>query len=92
MLVQIGLAEQVDLWAFPAYLTIPRNACTVFAAQASIAQMKPGFDKSAAYLGKHHHLPQGVLAMTGTGIMDIVAQRSCADRRGCVQIAQEVAV
>lgn len=48
---------------------ITRGGDTVFSGETSSAQMKRTLEDLAAYLGREMDFPQGVLLMTGTGIV-----------------------
>ncbi|MCS6859086.1 MAG: fumarylacetoacetate hydrolase family protein [Abditibacteriales bacterium] len=66
----ITLAESVaDPKRLTIQLTIRRGGGVMFNGQTSIAQMKRTFDDLITYLGRDNAFPQGVILLTGTGIV-----------------------
>ncbi|MCA9837950.1 MAG: fumarylacetoacetate hydrolase family protein [Trueperaceae bacterium] len=67
---EICLVDDVtELEALDIDLSISRSGQEVFSAQTSTSQMKRKFTELASYLGRELSFPQGVLLMTGTGIV-----------------------
>ena len=65
-LVEGGAA---DLGGLPITLRIERAGEVIFAGETDTAQMKRSFEELAEYLGRELPFPDGVLLMTGTGIV-----------------------
>lgn len=65
----IRLAAAEDLPALPVGLTIRRAGTILFQGATDAAQMKREFAELVGYLGRALTFPQGVLLMTGTGIV-----------------------
>jgi 2-dehydro-3-deoxy-D-arabinonate dehydratase len=51
------------------HLTIERRGAKVFEGSTSVAQMARSFEDLVSWLGKDNHFPQGVVLLTGTGIV-----------------------
>lgn len=58
-----------DLAGLPISLQIERGGEVVFEGETDTGQMKRSFEELAAYLGRELPFPDGVLLMTGTGIV-----------------------
>ncbi len=58
-----------DLERLPITLRIDRDGEVIFAGETDTAQMKRSFEELAEYLGRELPFPDGVLLMTGTGIV-----------------------
>ena len=66
----IVLAESVTgAESWPVDLKIERNGVRVFEGSTNIDQMARTFDELVGWLGRAHSFPEGVLLMTGTGIV-----------------------
>jgi 2-dehydro-3-deoxy-D-arabinonate dehydratase len=65
----IRLAEATNLRDVPIQLEIFREEVVAFAGETSSAQMKRSLEELVAYLGRELDFPQGVLLMTGTGLV-----------------------
>lgn len=65
----IVLSDAADLANVPIRLQISRNGSIAFEGTTSTAQMKRRLDELVAYLGRELTFPQGVMLMTGTGIV-----------------------
>lgn len=65
----IQLASAEDLTNLPIQLEIKRKGQTVVQGETSTNQMKRSFPELAEYLFRELDFPQGVLLMTGTGIV-----------------------
>lgn len=66
----IVLAESVTgAESWPVDLQIERNGARVFEGSTNIDQMARTFDELVGWLGRDHSFPEGVLLMTGTGIV-----------------------
>lgn len=50
-------------------LTIERSGASVFHGSTTIAAMARSFDDLIAWLGRDNHFPEGVILLTGTGIV-----------------------
>lgn len=51
------------------HLTIERKGVRVFEGSTRLSEMKRTFDDLVSWLGREMHFPQGVLLLTGTGIV-----------------------
>ena len=65
----IQLAGADELPALPVRLEVMRQGAVLFQGETSIAQMKRRLPELVAYLGRELDFPNGVLLMTGTGIV-----------------------
>jgi len=62
-------SEPLDLEATKIKLTITRNGAEYFSDATALSQMARTFDDLASWLYREDDFPQGVLMMTGTGIV-----------------------
>jgi 2-dehydro-3-deoxy-D-arabinonate dehydratase len=62
-------AETLDPQNLPIRLTITRNGATVFDAETSTARMRRTVAELAQWLFRENEFPQGVVLLTGTGII-----------------------
>jgi 2-dehydro-3-deoxy-D-arabinonate dehydratase len=65
----IHLTAADELSALPVRLEVQRAGAVVFQGETSITQMKRPLPELVGYLGRELAFPQGVLLMTGTGIV-----------------------
>ncbi len=65
----IYLATAEELTQLPIHLQVVRGGETIFEGETNVSQMKRKLPELAAYLGLELDFPNGVLLMTGTGIV-----------------------
>lgn len=65
----VVIADPDDLRDLPIRIEILRNGQPVFQGETSVTQMKRRFEELVDYLFKETDFPEGVLVMTGTGIV-----------------------
>lgn len=66
----IVIADSVsEATSWPIALQIEREGVTVFSGQTNVDQMARKFEDLIEYLGRDNSFPQGVLLMTGTGVV-----------------------
>jgi 2-dehydro-3-deoxy-D-arabinonate dehydratase len=66
--VRVGVSEaEARTWSIG--VSIVRSGATVFQGETSVGQIKRTFDELAAWLGRSQQFPQGVVLLTGTGVV-----------------------